>query len=170
MRPTQRFSLRLSRRALRCAIRNTPELRGQRSSGTHPVHSRTTRLLVLFAVCLGTLSCATWRGALLYQRGTQALEQGELERAVSDLEEAARLVPDASEVHNHLGLAQLAAGRDDLALRSFERATALDCDNQAARDNLAILEIRLLQEAAIASVSPRPAPEAPAAQASGGIP
>jgi len=63
-------------------------------------------------------------------------------RALADLEAAAELVPDRSEVYNNLGLAQLSAGRDDLARMSFERATQLDCRNEAASDNLRRLEAR----------------------------
>lgn len=82
------------------------------------------------------VGCTTWRGARLYQSGTAALERGETLVAIAELSEAARLVPDASEVHNHLGIARLEAGRIELARQSFERAVELDCDNQAARENL----------------------------------
>ena len=119
---------------------------------------RRGRVLVSLLVATGLVAvtgCTSWRGARLYQRGTQALEQGDSDRALALLAEAARLVPEASEVRNHLGLAQVAVGRDDLALESFELATRLDCNNRAARDNLARLEGRLLREAAIAAVSDR---------------
>jgi Flp pilus assembly protein TadD len=116
--------------------------------------ARCTPVLLVLAIALVSVAgCASWRAAGLYQRGTQALERGDSLQAVGLFEEAARLVPEASEVQNHLGLAQLAAGQDDLALESFERATQLDCDNAAARDNLARLQGHLLREAAIASVS-----------------
>ena len=117
---------------------------------------RQLHVLVSFLVGFGLLAamgCASWRGARLYQRGTETLEQGNSDHALVLLEEAARLAPEASEVRNHLGLAQLAVGRDELALESFELATQLDCDNLAARDNLVRLKSRMLREAAIASVS-----------------
>ena len=38
-------------------------------------------------VCVG--GCATFQGARLYRRGSIALERGEVERAVADLERAA---------------------------------------------------------------------------------
>jgi Flp pilus assembly protein TadD len=88
------------------------------------------------AVALACLGCASYRGARLYQQGTAALDRGEIERAVSDLERAAELVPQASEVQNHLGLAYAAAGRDADALNAFRNAVALDCDNAAAARNL----------------------------------
>ncbi len=93
-------------------------------------------MLVLVVSFLG---CSTWRGARLYRSGTAALDRGEVEVALVELSQAARLVPEASEVHNHLGIAQLEADRVGLARESFERAVELDCDNHAASDNLARL-------------------------------
>jgi len=95
------------------------------------------------ALLLSAPGCTTWRAARLYHTGTVALEQGDLPRALADLEAAVALVPDASYAHNNLGLAQLSAGRDDLALQSFERATALDCTNTEASENLRQLEARV---------------------------
>lgn len=90
----------------------------------------------LVAFLVPFAGCANWRGARLYQSGTAALDSGEPERAVAELERAAALVPQASEVQNHLGLAYAAVGRDSDARRAFERAIELDCDNAAARRNL----------------------------------
>lgn len=97
-----------------------------------------------FALVLGgalAAGCAlpgteAFRGARLYESGTEALERGETARAVAELERAAALVPHASEVRNHLGAAYAAAGRHEAALRAFRRAVALDCRNAAARRNL----------------------------------
>jgi len=89
-------------------------------------------------VGFGAAGCASWEGARLYQSGTQALDRGEPTRAIADLERAAELAPEASEVQNHLGLAYAAAGRDADALRAFERAVDIDCDNRAAAENLAV--------------------------------
>jgi Flp pilus assembly protein TadD len=99
------------------------------------------------ALVLGLLlsGCASLEGAKLYARGTDALERGELPAAIADLERAAVLVPEASEVHNHLGLAYARAGREGEALREFERAVEIDCDNEAARHNLAAAERRAAQ-------------------------
>ncbi|MGI9431394.1 MAG: tetratricopeptide repeat protein [Myxococcota bacterium] len=96
----------------------------------------TLAVVLLLALGSGSFGCANFRGARLYQTGSAALERGETERAIGDLERAARLVPHASEVHNHLGLAYAQAGRDGEALGAFERAVALDCDNTAAAHNL----------------------------------
>jgi Flp pilus assembly protein TadD len=97
---------------------------------------RSIALVALAAVLAATLGCAGYRGARLYQSGSVALDRGDTARAIGDLERAARLVPHASEVHNHLGLAYAQAGRDREALGAFERAVALDCDNAAAAHNL----------------------------------
>jgi lipoprotein NlpI len=92
--------------------------------------------LVLAVLLLAPLACASWRAARLYTSGTEALDRGELALAITDLEQAASLVPAASEVQNHLGLAYLAAGRGDDALAAFQGAIDRDCENDAARRNL----------------------------------
>lgn len=104
-----------------------------------PVQSRGMRrtlFTALLLALLGASACAPLRASRLYVSGTEALDRGDVTRAVDDLEQAAALVPEASEVQNHLGLAYGAAGRDDDALAAFERAVTLDCDNQAAQQNL----------------------------------
>jgi Flp pilus assembly protein TadD len=94
-------------------------------------------LLLLTALGGG---CASLEGARLYRSGTEALEVGDTARAVSDRERAATLVPQASEIQNHLGIAYLAAGRREDARAAFERSSALDCDNPAPKANLRLLD------------------------------
>ncbi len=84
--------------------------------------------------------CASLEGARLYRSGTAALDGGEPDRAIEDLERAARLIPHASEIRNHLGLAYAASGRREQAIREFRSAVDLDCDNLAAAHNLAIAQ------------------------------
>jgi Flp pilus assembly protein TadD len=99
------------------------------------------RLLVaLLLVALTSVGCTTYRGGQLYTSGTEALDRGDTTRAIADLERAAELVPQGSEIQNHLGLAYAADGRDRQALLAFRRAVALDCGNQAARYNLRAAE------------------------------
>jgi len=100
------------------------------------------RRLLLAAALLAASGCATYQGARLYDRGTLALERGDAAAAVADLEGAAALVPHASEIQNHLGLAYDAQGRPGDALAAFQRAVALDCDNEAAQRNLHAAEAR----------------------------
>lgn len=97
---------------------------------------------VLSVLGLLVAGCASLEGARLYARGTDALERGELGPAIAALERAATLVPEASEVHNHLGLAYARSGREGEALREFDRAVELDCDNDAARHNLDAAQLR----------------------------
>jgi Flp pilus assembly protein TadD len=98
-------------------------------------HGR-SRAAVALALLGATLGCAAWSGTRLYASGTHALDRGDAPQAVADLEAAARLLPDSSEVQNHLGIAYEAAGREDAALAAYRRAVALDCGNEAAVRNL----------------------------------
>lgn len=84
--------------------------------------------------------CSSLSGARLYADGTRALESGDASRAVVRLEEASRLLPDSSEVQNHLGIAYQKTGRSEDALAAWRRAVALDCSNQAALANLRAAE------------------------------
>jgi Flp pilus assembly protein TadD len=93
------------------------------------------RVLLALVIAL-VLGCAAVAGHRHFEAGNAALDRGEAALAVAELERAAALVPEASEVQNHLGIAYAAAGRDADALAAFERAVALDCDNRAAADNL----------------------------------
>jgi tetratricopeptide (TPR) repeat protein len=94
--------------------------------------------LLLAVGLVAATGCAEFHGARLYHSGSEALDRGDPARAIADLERAAELAPHASEVRNHLGLAYAAAGRPDDAIASFEQALVLDCDNEAARHNLAM--------------------------------
>jgi Flp pilus assembly protein TadD len=96
--------------------------------------------LLLSALLLS--GCATLEGYRHFRLGTDALDAGDVARAVLELELAARLAPERSEVQNHLGIAYAAAGRPRDALAAFERAVALDCDNHAAQANLASARAR----------------------------
>jgi Flp pilus assembly protein TadD len=95
-------------------------------------------IALVAVVLLG--GCAAFQAARLYNSGSDALERGDVERAVAELERAATLAPHASEIQNHLGLAYAASGREEDALRAFQRAVELDCDNRQALHNLAAAE------------------------------
>jgi tetratricopeptide (TPR) repeat protein len=83
------------------------------------------------------------RAARYYAAGTRALDRGANREAIVELELAASLMPNASEIHNHLGLAYWADERSAEAARELERAVELDCDNQAARVNLVRLRAEM---------------------------
>ena len=103
---------------------------------------RATWLRIGCALCAVVLAlgCSSLRAARLYQSGTSALDRGDSTQAVADLERAAELLPEASEVQNHLGLAYQATGRERDAESAFRRAVALDCGNAAAVENLRVVE------------------------------
>jgi len=109
---------------------------------------RSARPAIGIALCAAILApgCASLRAARLYQSGTTALDRGDTAQAIADLEHAARLQPQASEVQNHLGLAYWAAGRERDAELAFRRAVALDCANAAALRNLRVAEARAREE------------------------
>ena len=96
--------------------------------------------VALVLVALASWGCASLEGWRLYTSGTEALDRGDTARAIADLERAAELVPEGSEIQNHLGLAYAADGRSDEALLAFRRAVALDCGNKAAQRNLRAAE------------------------------
>jgi Flp pilus assembly protein TadD len=100
---------------------------------------------VLCAAVL-VLGCSSLRAARSYQSGTSALDRGDTAQAISELERAVELLPEASEVQNHLGLAYQAAGRQRDAEFAFRRAVALDCGNTAAVENLRVAEARARKE------------------------
>lgn len=81
-------------------------------------------------------SMQTLLGARHYAAGNDALARNHGERAIEELERAAALVPHASEIQNHLGLAYWSEGRLGEARTAFEQALELDCENQAAESNL----------------------------------
>jgi tetratricopeptide (TPR) repeat protein len=122
------------------------------------------------AACVSALSlslgCAALEGARLYQSGSHALDRGDTLAAIADLERAAERVPHASEIHNHLGIAYARAGRHEDALRAFERAADLDCDNAAAQANLRAARAFAARQGDLAgSASPAPAGRDPAPRA-----
>jgi len=76
----------------------------------------------------------------LADRGSAAIDRGDTEAAISDLEAAVGLMPESAAIVNNLGVAYLAAGRKNAALAAFERAVVLDCDHQPAQRNLKALQ------------------------------
>lgn len=94
----------------------------------------------LSAVACESMPMRTFRGAQYYAEGSDSLRRGESARALEELSRAAELVPQASEIQNHLGLAYWAVGQPEEARVAFDRAIDLDCDNLEARQNRIALE------------------------------
>ena len=109
---------------------------------------RFIRLLGSCLLAIALAGCATWEGSRRYASGTAALDRGDAGLAVRELERAAELVPHASVIRNHLGLAYAAQGRDAEALRAFQQAVELDCGNEAAVENRGAAEARSSEHAA----------------------
>jgi Flp pilus assembly protein TadD len=91
--------------------------------------------LILLSIACESMPLRALRGARYYASGTESLERGDSARALEELSRAAQLVPRASEIQNHLGLAYWAEGQPEQARIAFDRAIELDCDNLAARQN-----------------------------------
>lgn len=102
---------------------------------------RSTTALV--AAAFLAVACNSFSGSVHYSQGNDALHAGDSHAAIAHFERAAELVPEASEIQNHLGIAYQAAGRRHDALAAYERAVALDCDNAAAQHNLDALRVFL---------------------------
>jgi Flp pilus assembly protein TadD len=96
--------------------------------------------LTLSSMACESIPLRAVRGARYYVEGSESLEQGDSARALRELSRAAELVPQASEIQNHLGLAYWAEGQPNQARMAFDRAIELDCDNNAARQNRKALE------------------------------
>lgn len=85
-------------------------------------------LLVMSAASLGHAQAPSAadeaRARTLYEEGTKRLDAGDLKEACPRLEEAVRLVPDASGAHLALGVCFERSGRLASALVHFEQAAA----------------------------------------------
>jgi len=66
-------------------------------------------------------------------------ERGNIEQAVSEFRDAARLAPDAASTHWHLGAALATEGARDEALVHLRRAVELDPTNADARHDLDVV-------------------------------
>ncbi len=111
------------------------------------------------ALLLLSSACASYRGARLYQDGSRALDRGEVAAAIADLERAVQLVPYASEIQNHLGIAYTEAGRHGAAFAAYRRAVDLDCENAAAQHNLRVAQALGLTGPKESADAPDGAPE-----------
>ena len=97
------------------------------------------RHVLLIALALAGAGCASFQAAQWAERGSRAIDEGRFVQAITDLERAVALAPEAAPLHNHLGVAYLGAGRKAEARQAFEQAVALDCDHQPAQRNLRAL-------------------------------
>jgi Flp pilus assembly protein TadD len=129
-----------------------PDLFGRRQRSLRRYASRLVSAALPGVLVLSIAACESppirsIRGARHYAEGSEALERGESTLAILELERAARFVPEASEIQNHLGLAYWADGQIERARFVFEHAVELDCDNLAAQRNLERLDATWGEEA-----------------------
>lgn len=122
----------------RSSRKTQPRMDGRRRVGLPPIAVVAPLALVATIGCASLPPVRAIRAAHHYSMGTRALDRGDAVGAIAELERAVRLMPKASEIHNHLGLAYWSDARDAEALRELERAVELDCDNDEARVNLAL--------------------------------
>lgn len=113
--------------------------RSTRAFGANVLVLGSAFLALVLVACAGSTPVRAVRAARYYAVGTRALDRGESRAAIDALELAVGLMPNASEIHNHLGLAYWSEGRSEEALREIGKAVELDCENEAARVNLARL-------------------------------
>ena len=107
-----------------------------------------TSLLMLAADAAAQPADSEERARTLYEEGTRLLDAGATAEACPKLEEAVRLVPDASGAHLALGVCLERAGRLATALHHLERAEAL-------ADPVALGERRERAAQAAAALRPR---------------
>jgi Tfp pilus assembly protein PilF len=95
--------------------------------------------LVLLSTLPGPFvqEAADYRAEIDYLVGSQALDEGDLDRARALLGSAVERVPLHSDANNALGLAYAKMNRPDLALVHFERAVRGNPRSVTARDNYA---------------------------------
>ncbi len=98
----------------------------------------TVLLLVLWIT-----ACSTVESSLSYTRGTQALEAGDYQAAVTHLEKAVQLDPMLSRNHNNLASAYLATDRIDESWKAVRKAVLLDPRNEYAWKNQRLIFARL---------------------------
>jgi tetratricopeptide (TPR) repeat protein len=70
--------------------------------------------------------------------GSALMDQGKLDEAIRQYQEAVRLKPDHANAHNNLGAALDEKGQTDEAIRQFQEAIRLKPDHAEAHNNLGI--------------------------------
>lgn len=85
-----------------------------------------------FALALILAGCATVASSPHFTRGTQALERGDYQTAVNELNEAVQLEPGVSRYHNNLSFAYFKLKNEQKGWFHLRQAVLLDTNNRRA--------------------------------------
>ena len=91
----------------------------------------------------GSLQLRTTTEHLLCAMGKQSLSDNDFESAGSYFQEALKLNPSGSEIHNYLGNCTMLSGDNDTALYHYAMAVHYKKDNIGALTNLAVLTAKM---------------------------
>ncbi|MGP8200848.1 MAG: tetratricopeptide repeat protein [Limisphaerales bacterium] len=86
-----------------------------------------------------TLACTTGNHVAHYNLGDDLVQQGRLDEAISQYQEALQIKPDHAEALNNLANALLAMGKPDEAILQYQKALQIKPDYASAHYNLAIV-------------------------------
>jgi len=84
------------------------------------------RILIVIPLCALLVSCAMTEAMKHFGEGTRALERGDWETAIAELEKARELDPKTSTVRNNLAVAYGAIGRTEESWWEVRQAVLLD--------------------------------------------
>lgn len=93
-------------------------------------------LLVGLSVAFNLLTSVKYYAEAYTNRGNTLLQEGRLQEAIGQFEQALRIKPDDAKLHSNLGIALAQAGRPREAVAQFERALQIDSDLFEVHANL----------------------------------
>jgi tetratricopeptide (TPR) repeat protein len=93
---------------------------------------------LVFSVVFNLLASVKYYAEGHYEVGSALLQQGRVQEAIDQYEQALRIMPDYGEPHNNLGIALLRLGRIDEGIEHFEQALQINPDYAEAHYNLGV--------------------------------
>src|SRR5262249_46633763 len=97
------------------------------------------RALTSFVFLAAAVSGPVWAGSTPAERGVEYLQQGKIEQAIPDLQDAVEQDPKDTASRMNLAYAYERANRVDEAISHYEKVLALKPKDSVARNNLAVL-------------------------------
>jgi tetratricopeptide (TPR) repeat protein len=114
----------------------------ERAVAGQPVRRRAMRwgwsLLLGFSVAFNLLASVKRGAEWHWDMGTMLVQQGKVQEAIEQYEQALRLKPDFAEVHDDLASALVQTGKIKDAIAHFEQALQIKPDSIEAHNNLGI--------------------------------